>query len=116
MKSSIAGFLMLGSALLLSSCSNDNLFAPDMPEVQFTELRAAQYYLSPNSSTAVSAIVENKCNLVSFQWNSTAGDMEGSDERITFTAPMESGDVTVSCTVSHPGREPVTRTVTIHIK
>ncbi|MBX7141026.1 MAG: hypothetical protein K1X63_08115 [Chitinophagales bacterium] len=112
----IASPLLFITLLVLSSCTGDDLAAPNMPQVQFTQLKAGQYTLSPNSTTRVSAVVENKCNLVGFEWSCNDGRIEGSDDKVTFMAPQQSGDAQVSCTVTHPGRQPVTKTITIHIK
>jgi hypothetical protein len=107
--------LLIGLAFL-SSCLNDQLSSPDMPEVRFTELKAAQHYLQPNTTTTLAAIVENKCNLVGFEWSCDDGRIEGREGKVTFVAPEQSGTVQVSCTVTHPGREPLTKTITIHVK
>jgi hypothetical protein len=107
---------LLSSFLFLVSCSSNDLAAPDMPQVRFTELRVSNDTIQQGASITVDALIENKCNLVGFEWAASDGDIDGSEGRVTFTAPLHSAEVKISCTVSHPGREDVTKFILVKVR
>ena len=103
-------------ALATVSCNSYDISAPDMPEVRFTQLRSDNYTVHVNDTTSLHARIVKQCNLIAFQWSSTDGDLRGTENDVLFTAPSSPCQVTVSCTVTHPGRIPITKTVTITVK
>ena len=109
---------LLLSALLLfiHSCQTNGLEAPDMPEVQFTQLKAYNYTVYADDTTKLYARVLKQCKLIRFEWTATDGYIDGTEEKVIFTAPSIPGTVDISCTVTHPGRVPVTKTISIEVK
>ena len=102
--------------VVFGSCSSYDISAPDMPEVRFSQLKADNYTVYTNDTTNLHARVIKQCPLIAFQWSSTEGDLKGTENDVLFTAPSAACKVSVSCTVTHPGRIPVTKTVTITVK
>ncbi|MFI5135997.1 MAG: hypothetical protein ACHQD9_09105 [Chitinophagales bacterium] len=103
--------LLIGFA----SCNSSDISAPNMPEVRFTHLNAGRYSISVSDTTHLHATVVHQCKLIQFSWASSDGDLVGGANDMTFTAPSSPGTVILTCTVTHPGRIPETRIVTINV-
>jgi len=116
MKRVYAKIFLLVAVVGLSSCMSNDLYAPNMPQVKYTDLTAARYTVNPGDTTSVVATVVQQCPLVQFQWSSTDGQLQGEKGRMTFTAPATSGEVKIDCTVAHPGRASVTKSITVVVQ
>jgi len=115
MKRRIYVFSLFIGLIGFVSCNSSDISAPNMPEVRFTHLNAARYSVSVGDTTHLHATVVHQCKLIQFAWSSSDGDLQGGENDVTFTAPTTPGTVTLTCTVTHPGRIPETRTVTINV-
>jgi hypothetical protein len=113
MKTFFVKALLVGFVFV--SCNKQHL-QPQLGETQFTDLSAEKYTLAAGSTTKVTATVANDCPSVSYNWSLSSGSVNGTAKEVTFTAPSSTGQVTVTCTVTHPGRDPKTKTITITVQ
>ncbi len=109
------GILIIGAVMIsFSSCFNSELSNP-MNVVQFTELKADNYIIPQGDSTIVTAFVENICGQTSFDWNVSDGKIHGTKDHMIFVGSA-AGNITITCTVDHPGKVSVTKNISISVE
>lgn len=109
------GLVIIGVVMIsFSSCFNSELSNP-MNAVQFTELKADNIIIPQGDSTNVTAFVENICGQMTFEWSTSVGKIHGEKDHMMFIG-SSAGNITVSCTVNHPGKLSVMKSITISVE
>ncbi|MBI3501442.1 MAG: hypothetical protein HY063_06570 [Bacteroidetes bacterium] len=101
-------------AIVFSSCLKPGASKTN-DEIQFTNLSADTYTLSKSASTKITATVQNACPEITYHWSVNSGSISGSSAQVVYNAPAGASQITVSCTVNHPGKQSKTKSVSINI-
>lgn len=109
-----SGLMLLLSLLLFTACKKDDDIPKDSDLKSFSRLIAQKDTLYVGQTTEIQAIYEG--NGVGFKWTSTAGDLLGSGEKVTYVASIcAMGKNTVTC-IASSGKTTISRSIYIYVQ
>jgi hypothetical protein len=108
------GVLFVLCILLLTACKKDDDIAKDSDLKSFSGLVADKDTLYVGQTTDIRAIYEGKG--VSFKWTSSAGDLLGSGEKVTYVAAICAlGKNIITCKAT-AGTTSISRSIYVYVQ
>ncbi len=111
MKKSI---MIVATALIMVACNKESVTPSG--EIQFTKLSADKVMISSLETSTITASVSNACSELTYEWSASSGSINGSNASVVFTPPANSDKVTVTCTLNHPGKQTVAKSIEIAVQ